>query len=132
MTRTWGLLMCALLMFGECAPVLNAATRQYQKAVVVSAEKHEPVTPHRSKATDAPDPGTEYDYDISIRLNCSIYVGRYRSSVEYLPAVFAPNQPVEVSLEKQLLYVRDPSSRDIKMSVVRRHQESGDSCKGDH
>jgi hypothetical protein len=129
-TRILGLLICFFLSVGTFTAQLSASTRQYQKAVVVSAQKYEPITPRRGKHTDAPPPGTEYDYDVAIRLNCSVYVGRYQSAIEYLPAVFSPNQPVEVSLEKQLMYVKVPGSRDVKMGIVERRGESGDSCNG--
>lgn len=131
MRKIWGLLICSLLTCGVCAPQLSGSTRQYQKGIVVSAEKYEPIAPRRGKTTDAPAPGSEYYYDVAIRLNCSVYVGRYQSAIEYLPAVFAPNQPVEVSLEKQLIYVKVPGSREAKMGIVERHRESGSSCNSD-
>jgi hypothetical protein len=128
MKRICGLLFCFLVAYAELAPALDASTRQFQKAVVVSAQKYEPDTPHRSKRTDAPAPPTEYDYDVAIRVNCSVYVGRYLSGIDYLPDLFSPNQSVEVSLDKHYLYVRNPGSRDIKMGIVRNYAESGDSC----
>jgi hypothetical protein len=128
MRRICGLLICFFVAYAEFAPALDASTRQFQKAVVVSAQKYEPDTPHRGKRTDAPAPPTEYDYDVSIRLNCSIYVGRYLSGIDYLPDVFSPNQSVEVSLQKHFMYVKIPGSRDIKMGIVRNYADSDDSC----
>jgi hypothetical protein len=121
-------MICFLLTVSAFVPQVIASARQYQKAVVVSAEKYEPIAPRRGKHTDAPAPVTEYDYDVAIRLNCSVYVGRYQSAIEYLPAVFSPNHEVEVSLEKQLMYVKIPGSRDVKMGIVERRSESGNSC----
>jgi hypothetical protein len=128
MRRICGLLICSLVVFAEFAPALDASTRQFQKAVVVSAQKYEPDTPRHGKRTDAPAPATEYDYDVSIRLNCSVYVGRYLSGIDYLPDVFSANQSVEVSLDKHFMYVKVPGSRDVKMGIVRNYVESGDSC----
>jgi hypothetical protein len=126
--ETFGWLIVFVLVFAESAPVLNASTRQFQKAVVVRAQKYEPDSPRYGKRTDAPPPATEHDYDISIRLNCSVYVGRYKSAFEHLPGVFAPDQSIEVSLEKHLIYVRVPGAGEIKMGIVRRYGVSGDSC----
>ena len=125
-------LICFVLIFAASTSVLNASVRQFQKAIVVSERKYEPDTPHRGKRTDAPAPPTEYGYDIAIRLNCSIYVGRYLTGIEYLPKVFEANQAVEVSLAKHFMYVKVPGSRDIKMGIVRSYREPGDSCGGGH
>ncbi len=38
----------------------------------------------------------DYSYDIGIRLNCDVYIGRYESATDYLPAVFAPQHTVDV------------------------------------
>jgi hypothetical protein len=122
-----------LLLFGmliEPSVVTAETPRTFQRAVVVSTQKHEPDSPHYSKRMDAPTPATEYDFDISIRLNCSIYVGRYLSAIDYLSSAFAANQAIEVSLEKHVILARVPGNQDIKMGIVRRYAVFGKSCGG--
>lgn len=128
MRETFRCLICFVLVFGASAPVLNASTRQFQKAIVVSAQKYEPDHPRYGKRTDAPPPTTDYTYDVSIRLNCSVYVGRYESAFDYLPSAFAPEQSIEVSLEKHLMFVRGLGTDEMKLGVVRRYPVAGDSC----
>jgi hypothetical protein len=119
------------LLSGIFVPsVLTAETpRTFKPAIVISAEKHEPDASHYNKRTDAPTPVTEYDYDVSIRLNCSIYVGRYKSAIDYLPGAFAANQIIEVSLEKHVILARVPGNDDIKMGIIRHHAVPGNSCE---
>jgi hypothetical protein len=127
--RTCGWVICWLFILDLSAPLLNASSRRFQNATVVSVQKYDPYIPRRRNPSDAPLASTAYDYDISIRLNCSVYVGRYESAIDYLPNAFAPNQPIEISLQKHLMFVRLPGTREIKMGVVRRYAVSGNSCK---
>lgn len=129
--RISGLAIGCLLIFGGSAVLLNASTRQFQKAVVVRAEKYEPSMPHHGKFTDAPAPSSEYDANVSIRLNCTEYLGRYKSAIDYLPGVFVPGQSVDVSPEKHFLYVKVPGSGEVKLRIVRRDPVAGDSCISD-
>lgn len=127
MRRIFGCLICVVLVFGESAPC-HASDRQFQKAIVVSAQKYEPDRPRYGKRTDAPPRATEYDYDVAIRLNCSVYVARYESAIDYLPGAFTRDESVEVSLEKHLMFVRVPGTRELRLGIVRRYAVSGDSC----
>ncbi len=132
LSRACNLLIWLFLvgMFIESMVVMAETSRTFQRAIVVSAQKHEPDSVHYNKRMDAPASATEYDYDISIRLNCSIYVGRYLSAIDYLPGVFAADQTIEISLEKHVMLVRVPGTGEIKMGIVRRYAASGDSCNG--
>jgi hypothetical protein len=129
---TWGLVICCLFILGDSPVLLNASTRQFQTAIVVSAQKYEPEVPHHGKFTDAPAPSSEYDADVSIRLNCLVYVGRYESPIDYLPGVFKPGKSVEVRPGKHFLYVSVPGIGEVKLRIVRRKPVAGDSCKAVH
>ena len=123
--------ICSLLIFSGYAVPLNASTRQYQKAVVVSVENHDPATTLHRKVTDAPDALTEFDANVSIRLNCVVYLGRYKSAIDYMPTVFALDQPVEVSPQKNFLFVKVPGNGDVKLRIVRHDPASGNACSPD-
>jgi hypothetical protein len=127
--RTCGLAICCLIVFGGSAVLSNASTRQFQTAVVVKVEKHEPEVALHRKITDAPAPLSEYDANVSIRLNCVVYLGRYKSAIDYLPGVFVAGQSVEASPEKPWLYVKVPGTGEVKLRIVRRDPVAGDSCK---
>jgi hypothetical protein len=125
---TCGLVICCLVALGGSAARSNATTRQFQKAVVVRVEKHEPEVALHRKFTDAPAPSSEYDANVSIRLNCVVYLGRYKSAIDYLPGVFVPDQSVQVSPGKHFLYVKVPGTGEVKLRIVRRDPVAGDSC----
>jgi hypothetical protein len=70
-----------------------------------------------------------------VRVQCGdelVYVGRYKSPIDYLPGVFVPDQSVEVSPGKHFLYVRVPGTGEVKLRIVRRDPVAGDSCKASH
>jgi hypothetical protein len=125
---TCGAVIGCLVVFGGSPVLLNASTRQFQTAVVVSAEKHDPDAAHHGKFTDAPAPSSEYDANVSVRLNCVVYLGRYKSAIDYLPGVFVPGQSVEVSPGKHFLYVKVPGTGEVKLRIVRRDPVAGDAC----
>jgi hypothetical protein len=102
----------------------------YQKATVTNVENHEPFVPLHTKATDAPEPPAQYAFDISFHLNCSTYVGRYRSDIEYLPAVLNPNQSVDMIVDKGLLRVLIPGKGEVKMSLIRKEKDKSGTCSG--
>ena len=124
-----GLLLSALLVY------LHADTKKdsrigYQTATVVSVDKHVSQSNYvGSSPTDAPLQADDYSYDIGIRLDCNIYVGRYESATDYLPAVFSPNHAVDVRLQKHIMYVSLPDSdREVKMGIVGHKRVKEESC----
>jgi hypothetical protein len=71
--------------------VLHADTEQdlkgvYQPATVVSVQK--------VAATE------DYAYDISIRVDCMLYVARYKSANDYLPVELAPSHTVSILVDE--------------------------------
>ncbi len=70
--------------------------------------------------SDAPLQSEVYSYDIGIELNCTVYMVRYETGLDYLPSVFSPHQTVEVSLEKHVMNVNLPGAREVRLSIARR------------
>ncbi|HZQ66899.1 MAG TPA: hypothetical protein VFA68_00155 [Terriglobales bacterium] len=122
-----GLILSALLVYLHAAPK-REPKNQYQTATVVSVDKHISDSNYLGSPSDAPLQTEDYSYDISIRLQCNIYIGRYESATDYLPSVFSPKHLVDVRLQKHLMYVSLPESdREVKMGIVghRRVKEVG-------
>jgi len=71
----------------------------------------------------------DYSYDIGIRLNCNIYIGRYESATDYLPSVFSPKHSVDMRLQKHIMYVSLPESdREVKMGIVGHSRVKEEGC----
>ena len=124
-----GLMLSALLVY------LHADTKKdsrvgYQTATVVSVDKHISQSNYAGDSpTDAPLQAEDYSYDIGIRLNCDVYVGRYESATDYLPSAFTTQHAVDVRLQKHILYVSLPDTdREVKMGVVNHHFLKGEQC----
>jgi hypothetical protein len=125
---TLGLMLTALLVYLH-ADTKKEAKDQYQTATVVTVDKHAVESGYVGSPSDAPLQADDYSYDIGIRLNCNIYVGRYQSATDYLPSVFAPNHEVDVRLQKHVMYVSMPDSdREIKMGIVGRRRVKEAAC----
>src|SRR5580693_4411470 len=100
------LLVC--LFFVSSVTAVYAGTKQeFQSATVVSVANHQPVTiAFGDNPADAPLRAEVHAYDIGIRLNCTAYVVRYETGLDYLPSVFAPGHAVEVNPQKHVMWVR--------------------------
>ena len=77
-------LMVSALMLSALLVYLHADTKrgskdQYQTATVVSVDKHVTESNYVGSPTDAPLQAEDYSYDIGIRLDCNLYIGRYES-----------------------------------------------------
>ncbi len=101
----------------------------YQTATVVSVDKHEAPSTYVGNPVDAPLQADDYSYDIGIRVDCNVYVGRYESAMDYLPSAFALNHRVDVRLQKHIMYVSVPTSdREVKMGIVSHKRLSETGC----
>jgi len=116
-----------------CLPASAKQTKTkedgYETATVVSVAKHGASNYVGDNPIDAPLQARDYSYDIGIRLNCNVYVGRYESATRYLPSVFAPNHEVDVRLHKPVMYFSLPfSDAETMMGIVRHKRVKDEMC----
>jgi hypothetical protein len=125
-------LMLFVFVSGVLLASMHATTKPgYQSATVVSVETHD--TPSNSNyagsnPSDAPLQSEVYSYDVGIRVGCTVYRTRYDSAFDYLPSVFAPNHPIEVSLRKRVIEVSLPGDRTVRMGIDGRRNVKDESC----
>jgi len=122
-----GSLMLCGLAYLRAETKDKAKNESYQPGTVVTVDKSESTYPGSPDAPLEPD---VYSYDIGVRVDCTIYVGRYESAFDYLPSPLAPHHQVEVLLHKHILYVRMPElDREVKMSIVGHKRVNEDACR---
>jgi hypothetical protein len=104
-----------------------ATENGHQPATVVSVKKHVSASNYAgSNPSDAPLQAPGYAYDIGIRLNCNLYVGRYESAIKYLPSAFAPGHEVDVRLHKHIMYISLPVNDEEMMLGIVSHKRVND------
>jgi len=127
------LMLVALPMF-YVSPSRNA--REYVEGTVVGVESHQVESPGftvgGSNPSDAPLTSHYYVYEVSIRVGCETYVGRYETPFHYLPSAFASAQRLELRLTKHVMYFEIPYSDGIRMGIVRRYRECGTNRQSGH
>jgi len=114
-------------------PMLNASPARgpnpYVQGTVVDVQKHKVYSPDYtmggSNPSDAPLTSRYYAYDVSVRVDCKTYVGRYETPFNYLPSAFAPDQPIQLRLTKHVMYFDLPNNPDMRMGIVRRSSGCG-------
>ena len=101
-----------------------------QEGVIVSVDKEDVATPPvRAGATVGRGPlqSHHYLYNVSVQLNCDIYVGRYESESDDLPDALSPNNHVPIRIAKHVMYLDFPGE-SVKMQIVRHKVSHADAC----
>jgi hypothetical protein len=122
--------LLAILVLGLWAPVW-ASPVQFQKAVVVRVDKSQPTLPYRTRRSDTPPPPTEFDFDITFRVNCLEYVGRYATAIDFLPGTVEVNKLVDISIRKHVLYMKTRDGNEVKMEILEQSKLAGP-CDAGH
>jgi hypothetical protein len=104
-----------MLPLGAHATTKQDLKEAYQPATVVSVTKLNTTA--------------NYAYDVAFQVDCTVYVGRYKSANDYAaPVALAPNRSVSVSVEKHWLHVSLPSENDLTMRIVSETRKSDVAC----
>jgi hypothetical protein len=115
-------------------PTLNASptrtsSNAYVQGVVIEVQKRKIYSPDftigGSNPSDAPLTSRYYAYEVSVRVDCKTYVGRYETPFNYLPSEFTSSQPIQVRLTKHVMYFDLPNNPDLRMGIVRRKEGCG-------
>ena len=115
-------------------PMLNASVTRgkpnpFVQGTVVDVQKQKVDSPDTtiggSNPSDAPLTSRYYAYEVSVRVDCETYVGRYETPFNHLPSAFSPNQPIQVRLTKHVMYFDLPNDPDMRMGIIHRHPVCG-------
>lgn len=102
-----------------CGGTIKPRTRYGRK----SSETHRAIPrlhDGRSNPSDAPLTSRYYAYEVSVRVDCEIYVGRYVTAFNYLPSAFTADRLIPIRLTKHVMYFDLPNDPDLRMGIVRR------------
>ena len=108
------------------SPLPVPAHRRTQIVVgtVVNVEKDRIYSPDYSTAgsnpVDAPLTSRYYEYRVSIQVGCNMYVGRYESPFNALPAEFTPTEKVQFRLDRHVMHFDLENEPDLRMGIVHR------------
>jgi hypothetical protein len=126
-----GFLLLSGLVYGHAVTKNQAKQESYQPGTVLSVDRYVAATYYTGSPVEAPLQPREYSYNVGIRVNCTTYVGRYDSAINYLPSSIAPNHPVQVLLRKHTLCVWMPElGREVEMRIVRHKPVKDKACQG--
>jgi hypothetical protein len=116
------------------ALILNASPARgsanpFVQGIVIEVQKQKVYFPDYaiggSNPSDAPLTSRYYAYRVSVRVDCKTYIGRYETPFNYLPSEFTPNQPIQMRLTKHVMYFDLPNDPDMRMGIVRRSSDCG-------
>ncbi len=121
---------CGLLLLCLHAHAEQTTEDGYQTATVINVNKHVSASNYvGDNPIDAPLQARVYSYDIGIRLNCKVYVGRYESATRYLPPAFAPDHEIDVRLDKHVMYFSLPfRDGELMMGIVSHGRVKNEMC----
>jgi hypothetical protein len=119
--------MLFVLVSGVLSGSVHAATKTEDlPAIVVSVETHQPQSnTNYAGSFDLPLQPETYSYHIAIRVGSIIYRTDYDSAFDGLPAVFATNHPIQVSLGNHVMCVTLPGDGPVRMAIESRDEAPG-------
>ena len=115
------------------AVAVTSATGQSkpsQEGIIVKVNQQDVATPPVRTGADpvhTPLQSHYYLYNVSVQLNCDIYVGRYESESDDLPDALSPNHHVPIRITKHVMYLDFPGE-PVKMQIVRHKVSHADAC----
>jgi len=115
--------LCVSILAIVSAVTIPSATGQSTQSLegtIVTVQKQDVATPPVRTGADpvrTPLQSHYYLYDVSVRLNCDVYVGRYESELDDLPSALSANNFVPVRLLKHTMYLDFPGD-SVKMWIV--------------
>ena len=111
-------------------PFASGQSKQSQQGTIVQVQKQDvadPAVRTGAAATRAPLQSHYYLYNVSVQLNCDVYVGRYETELDDLPSALSANSSVPVRIEKRLMYLDFPGNT-VKMRIVRHKISQQGTC----
>lgn len=117
-------------MLALSANAKEVQPKGFQQGTVVSVERQEVVSPNQCcySGSDAPLQTQYYAFDVSVKVGCGTYLGRYESYIDYLPSAFSANKEIPVRLTKHVMYFDVPGERDMKMGILHRSIDHAVPC----
>ncbi len=114
-------LCVSILAIVSAVPIAYAVgqSKQAQQGTIVNVQKQDVATPLVRSADPVRTPlqSHYYLYNVSVRLHCDVYVGRYESELNDLPSALSANNSVPVRLMKHTMYLDFPGD-SVKMQIV--------------
>jgi len=101
-------------------PFATGQSKPSQQGTIVNVQKQDVATPPvrtGAPANRTPLQSNYYLYDVSVQVNCEVYVGRYETELDDLPSALSPNNAVPVRLQKRVMYLDFPGDA-VKMRIV--------------
>jgi hypothetical protein len=112
------------------ASPMQVQSKLYQPGTVLSVDRQEVTSPNQCcySGSDSPVQTEYYAYDVSVRVACVTYVGRYETPFDYLPSAFGPNKTIQVRLTKHILYFEVPGDKEMKMGIIHHSNDRAAPC----
>jgi len=111
----------AVLVILVLVSVLSGAeTKPWQTGKILAVGKHESEILCCYSGTDTPLQSNVVDYDISVRIEDTVYVGRYQSWTGYVPTAWAQDHLLDARADKHFVYLKTPTGEEIRLSLLSR------------
>ncbi len=112
-------------------PFATGQSRQSQQGTIVNVQKQDVATPSTrtgAPANRAPLQSHYFLYNVSVQVNCEVYVGRYETELNDLPSALSANNAVPVRLQKKVMYLDFPGDT-VQMRIVQHKVSREGACE---
>jgi len=111
-------------------PRATAHSKPSQDGIILTVQKQDVATPPvRAGADPVHTPlQSHYSlYDVSVQVNCKVYVGRYQSELDDLPPALSPQNSAPVRVKGSTIFLDFPGDT-VKMQIVSHKTSRGGTC----
>ena len=119
-----------VIVSGINIPSAAGQSKPSQEGTILTVSKQDVATPALRAGANpdhAPLQAHYFLYNVSVQLNCDIYVGRYESEFDDLPDALSANNHVPIRITKHVMYLDFPGE-PVKMQIVRHQVSHADAC----
>jgi hypothetical protein len=110
-----------VLVILALASVLSGAqTKPWQTGKILAVEKHEPEVLCCYSGTDAPLQSNVVEYDVSVKIEDTVYFGRYQTWTGYIPTAWAQDHLLHARPDKHFVYLKTPAGDEARLSLISR------------
>lgn len=124
------ILALVLLAMGAKAFAKDQPQVGYQQGTVIKVDRQEVFSPDTCcyDGTDRPLQFQYYAFNVTVKVGCTTYEGRYETPFDYFPSAISPGKSVQVRPAKHDLYFETPIWSDGKVPIVHRANDRTGPC----
>ncbi len=118
----------SLVLMALTSALWGEQMKPLQTGKILAVGKRESEAFRVRKPTDAPLASNVVEYEVSVQIGDTVYVGLYQTFTGYLPGTWFKDKKVDTAVDKHFLYLKTPAGEVMRLPLLS-HRRVGQSPK---